>query len=234
MSDQQSMKIQRPEPLSNLAAERIRDLIIRGEFDLGASLSEAGLSKALGISKTPIREALAALRLQGLVDLIPQRGAFVFSLGPEEVTQLCSYRTILESHALDLALKLNPESLFSDLARICEDMAPALRDDDFDRYLKLDADFHEAFFVHCGNTFLHEGYGSVSDVIATLRTHLSRAPDRTRKSFDEHTGIYQLARDGKVAKAKTILKKQITRGERVYSELNRNGTPLSANPTSRD
>jgi DNA-binding GntR family transcriptional regulator len=146
---------------------------------------------------------------------------------------LCSYRLFLEYQALDLALKLDPEGLFADLSRICEDMGHALRDDEFGRYLKLDAKFHEAFFTHCGNRFLHQGYGSVADVIATLRTHLSKAPGRTRKSFDEHTKIFQMVRDGSFDNAKTVLKKQVTRGERAYSELSRNSASLSTNLTSR-
>ncbi len=234
MMDPQAMQIRRPKSLSDLAAERIRNAIIRGHFDLGASLSEAELTKSLGISKTPIREALAALRLQGLVELVPQRGAFVFCLGPDEVGHLCRYRFMLETNALDLALKTSRESLLSDLSRICEEMEVALQSHDLGWYLKLDAEFHETFFLHCGNDFLHDGYRSVSDIVATLRTHLSQAPDRTKKSFEEHLRILQLVGDGQIAKAKTVLRKQITRGERAYSELSRNGVRVDSRTSSEE
>ena len=90
-----NFSIKRPDSLSKTAEEHIRKGIISGAFGLGESLQEAKLSSAMGISKTPIREALAALNLQGLVQIIPHRGAFVFTLSQQDVIQLCQYRLIL-------------------------------------------------------------------------------------------------------------------------------------------
>ena len=84
------LQIKRPDSLSKTAEEHIRNGIINGTFQLGESLPEVKLSNAMGISKTPIREALSALNLQGLVQIFPHRGAFVFSLSQEDVMQLCS------------------------------------------------------------------------------------------------------------------------------------------------
>lgn len=213
------MRLTRPKSLSDLATEQIRLSIIRGEFDLSESLSEAHLSNILGISKTPIREALAALRLQGLVDFVPQKGAFVFCLSLADVTQLCGYRFLLESHALDLSYKNNPKGLIADLDRICTEMAEKLKESEFDAYLRLDAEFHGAFFRHCENEFLHGGYRTVRDIVATMRTHLSKTPARTAKSFCEHKDILDSIRDDQISKVREVLKTQITRGERAYSDL---------------
>lgn len=213
------MLLERPKSLSDLAIEQIRLAIISGRFELGASLSETTLSKTLGVSKTPIREALAALRLQGLVVFVPQKGAFVFSLSPDDVTQLCSYRTMLEFNALDMAMSRDRAALIADLTHIYAAMAAALKGVQFDSYLSLDADFHDAFFKHCGNGFLQGGYSTVRDIVATMRTHLSMRPDRTSKSLAEHQDILTLLKDDQVEKAKSVLKKQITRGQRAYADL---------------
>ena len=211
-----------------MATEAIRTAIIQGEFKLGASLSEAELSKWLEISKTPIREALAALRLRGLVEFVPQRGAFVFCLSAEDVTQLCRYRYMLESRAFDLAVRRDCAALIGDLERINLAMTDALQNGALGDYLKLDADFHDAFFWQCGNEFLHNGYRTVRDMVATLRTHLSQRPERTDKSFQEHQCILAFTKAGQMAKAKAVLRKQITRGERAYADLGRDNRPGAA------
>lgn len=213
------MQLERPKSLSALATEHIRDAIILGELGLGESLSEVALSKRLGISKTPIREALAALRLQGLVDFVPQKGAFVFCLSSDQVRHLCGYRYMLETNALDMAMERDPSALLSDLTRICTEMSDMLKANEFARYLQLDADFHDSFFEHCGNEFLHNGYGTVRDIVATMRTHLSKHPDRTAKSYAEHASILEAVNTGNITKVKSVLKKQITRGERAYADL---------------
>lgn len=211
--------IKRPDSLSKTAEEHIRRGIITGAFQLGESLPEIKLSQALGISKTPIREALAALNLKGLVQIIPQRGAFVFRLSQEGVVQLCQYRLILETAALDQALDQSRDTLIGELADVLSGMSEAREADAFDTYLELDAAFHDAFFLHCDNMYLREGYQKVSDIVRTMRTHLSKRIERTAKSYAEHEAILEHLREGKVKAAKTVLKRQITRGERSYSDL---------------
>lgn len=214
-----ALQIKRPDSLSKIAEEHIRKSIVRGTFGLGESLPEVKLSAATGISKTPIREALAALNLQGLVQIIPQRGAFVFSLSQDDVVQLCRFRLILEAAAIDQAIDEKPAALLDELEDIVAGMSKAREADAFDQYLELDADFHDAFFKHCGNSYLQEGYQKVSDIVRTMRTHLSKRPERTAKSFKEHEAIATLLSEGKVKSAKNVLKRQITRGERSYSDL---------------
>ncbi len=214
-----SMQIKRPESLSKIAEEHIRNEIVRGTFKLGESLSEAKLSSAMGISKTPVREALAALKLQGLVQIFPQRGAFVFTLTKEDVLQLCQYRMMLECTAMEQAVEDNPAALLSELDDLVSKMSEARNASAFELYLELDAEFHEVFFRYCGNVYLREGYQKVSDIVKTMRTYLSKQPERTSKSFKEHKEISSLLREGKTQAAKNVLNTQITRGVRAYSDL---------------
>ncbi|WP_170347552.1 GntR family transcriptional regulator [Ruegeria atlantica] len=213
------LPIKRPDSLSKTAEEHIRKGIINGTFQLGESLPEVKLSNAMGISKTPIREALSALNLRGLVQIFPHRGAFVFSLSQEDVVQLCQYRLILESAALEQSLEKNPSVLINELATIVSKMSEAQEADEFEQYLELDAEFHEAFFRSCGNSYLRDGYQKVSDIVQTMRTHLSKRSNRTKKSFKEHQAITSLLGEGKLKAATNTLKRQITRGERSYSDL---------------
>lgn len=213
------MQIKRPNSLSKIAEDHIRESIVRGRFRMGESLLEVKLSDAMGISKTPIREALSALNLQGLVQIIPQRGAFVFSLSKQEIVQLCQFRLLLETAALDQSFAKSPVALVAELENIVIKMATARDTGAFERYLDLDSDFHDAFFNHCGNHYLCEGYNKVSDIVKTMRTYLSKTKDRITKSFEEHQAITALLKDGKLKAAKTVLKTQITRGDRASADL---------------
>src|SRR5512133_2552962 len=98
-------QLERPKSLTDLAHEKIRQLIVSGEFPLGEQLSEASLAAQLGISKTPVREALLRLRADGLIDIQPQRGTFVFSLTPQQVDEICRFREFVEVAALGAAMQ---------------------------------------------------------------------------------------------------------------------------------
>jgi DNA-binding GntR family transcriptional regulator len=98
-------------------------------------------------------------------------------------------------------------------------MSKAREADAAEKYLELDADFHDAFFRYCDNNYLRQGYQKVSNIVQTMRTHLSQRPQRITKSFNEHCTITTLLSEGKVKSAKKALKRQITRGERAYSDL---------------
>ena len=212
-------QLKRPDSLSKIAEETIRDRIVRGHFQLGEPLQDAKLSAELGISKTPIREALTALKLQGVVQIFPQRGAFVFTLSQANVVQLCRYRSVLEKSALDLALERDPKAFIARLGDILAEMIIAREKDDFQMYLDLDSEFHDAFFRHCGNEYLADGYKKVGDIVRTMRTYLSLRPHRTDKSFEEHENIVRLLESGQVDAAKAVLDIQIQRGEQAYADL---------------
>ena len=100
---QQPRQLQRSKSLTEQAVEEIRALIVRGDFELGAPLSENTLAAELGVSKTPVREALLHLRSEGLVSIQPQRGSFVFNMSSAEVLELGELRETLELAALRLA-----------------------------------------------------------------------------------------------------------------------------------
>ncbi len=210
--------IERPKSLCDIAVESIRNAIINGSYELGEALSEAMLVQSLGISKTPIREALSVLKLEGLVSVIPQKGTFVFTLSANEVAQLCYFRYALESTAIDMAMEQNSEALVANLLRICSSMEKARNKAETGEYLNLDSSYHDAIFAHCDNKYLREGYSFVNGKVAALRTHLANHPTHTEKSFHEHFEIAELLGQGKTEDAKLLLLRHVTRGERSYTE----------------
>src|SRR4029453_15916741 len=102
-------QLERPQSLTAMAVDAIRRAIVGGDLGLGEQLSEGVLARTLGISKTPVREALQQLRNEGLVRIIPQTGSFVFTMSAHEVLELCELRLALEEAALRFAIERNRE-----------------------------------------------------------------------------------------------------------------------------
>ncbi len=218
MASKKPGQIERPQSLTDIAAQSIRNAIITGHYALGEALSENSLTETLGTSKTPVREALALLKHEGLVTVVPQKGTFVFTMSVDDVAQLASYRFTLESQALDLSMRNEGPALVAELFKICELMTTARENNRIARYLELDGDFHNAFFAHCQNKYLLSGYDAIRGRVCALRTHLAQHPTHTDKSMGEHLEIAKLLDDGDLRKVRTILKRHLTRGERTYAD----------------
>src|SRR5215207_1589968 len=158
----------RPKSLTDLAHDSIRQLIVGGELAMGAQLSEATLAAQLGISKTPVREALLRLRVDGLIDIQPQRGTFVFSLTPRQVEEICTFREVIEVSAVKLAMEARRPRLVKALQANVREMALARKTRDWKAIRQLDEAFHEAIVDHCGNAYLMQAYRLIALKIGAL------------------------------------------------------------------
>lgn len=210
--------ITRPSSLKESVIERLRESIVTGELELGQPLSERALAEKLNVSKTPVREALAQLRVEGLVLVYPQRGAYVFTPNGADVAEMCELRQALEAAALKLAIERNPEETEQQLGRVVARMEEARRDNDRKAYLKEDTQFHQALFSCCGNSLMMRAYDMQVGKISALRTHLAQRPGHTDLSFAEHKGILQAVRDRDAKRALATLDTHIGRTRLSYSQ----------------
>lgn len=181
--------IPRPRLLTELVAEEIRRRILRGDFPPGAALPEKTLAAELGVSKTPVREALLRLGREGLVTVRPQRGTFVFDMTAPEIRELGELRELLETGALRLAMARNRDGLARDLGRIVTSMREVLARGDTVAYRHLDTEYHLALFLHAGNRFLLRAYEGVAFRIQALLVRLSAEPPLNDASLSEHADI---------------------------------------------
>jgi len=209
--------IQRPPSFAEEVADRIRQAIVDGDLGLGEAISERQLADRLGVSKTPVREALAQLRMEGLVRVYPQRGATVFTLSAREIRDICELRQALESAALRYALERNPAQLADGLAHLVDEMRLARAEADHRRYLSADTAYHEVFFQCCDNLYLQDTYSLHVGKIAALRTHLARKPHHTERSFEEHCRMLDLVRTREIAACMSVLDGHIGRTKSTYA-----------------
>jgi len=212
-------------PTGSLTAqvtERIRQAIIDGVHPLGEALSELKLADALGVSRTPVRDALMTLQMQGLIDIRPQAGSYVFMPSEQDVGELCEFRRVLELMALRLCIARRRTETLLELRLACDAMDRAKEADDRLAGARGDSAFHEAIARNSANEYLIGAYKLVSGRVAALRTHnLAGAANVREKSMSEHRAIVTaLARDD-VGRAEDILDEHISRMHIGFRALRR-------------
>lgn len=213
-------KIQRPKPVSELVLERLRSDIITARFDLGEKISETQLSEMYGVTKAPVRSAYIHLTTEGLLEVRPQSGTYVFKPSFEELKALCELRTALELEALLLAMQRNPESLQSKINQICDEMLAALEADDQNEYQQLDSRFHLLILESAESPLLASTFDSrVNGRFSALRFRFSQKASHNDHSVSEHMEIRDLIAAGDREKARKVLRAHIAYTERYYQSF---------------
>jgi DNA-binding GntR family transcriptional regulator len=216
-------KLDRPKSLTDLAVERIRAAIVEGDLAFGEQISEAALALNLGISKTPVREALLRLRMDGLVDIQPQRGTFVFALDADEVRELTAFREIIETEALALAMRRDGAALVAALQANLARM-PKGRSFDPRRVHALDTEFHEAIVSASGNRYLIEAYALAGRRIEALRYRLPVGDEQVEHCQQNHTRIVARVAEGDARRAASALREHVLSTQDSYLAASRNRT----------
>jgi len=212
------IKVDRPESLTEIAATKIREAIINNEFKLGQHLSEAFLSKSMGVSKTPVREALAKLKSEGLVVVVPQSGTYVFTMELDDLAELLDYRYVLETAALNEVYTKKYQELLKIVDEIIKSMDCALEKENIKEYISLDYRFHQVFIDLCENRYLIEAYNSISAKIRSLQTRIAiKGTDRSA-SLKEHLNIYKCIEGRDLEKIFAELKEHFDRTIRSYEK----------------
>jgi DNA-binding GntR family transcriptional regulator len=218
------LKVEQPKSLVAIVEERLRNAIVDAEMRLGETLSEEALSEALGVSRTPVREALARLQLQGLVTIVPKKGTFVFAPTEEDVSELCVFRYMLETQALRECMSKARAAALGAMKDALAAMEAAQAGGSRRDYARADTVFHEVFFQHCGNRYLGNAYRGVSGRVAALRTHLSVPLEgEQERSMAEHHLMVEAFAAGRLADLDSILHRHIMRAWDAYADVLRSG-----------
>ena len=191
------MAIKRPRSLTALVVDELRARIIDGRLRLGELVSENALAAELGISKTPVREALLELKLDRLVDVLPQRGTYVFRLGPADVVNVSKLREMLEVKSAAIAMKRNGRELALRMASVLHDMRKAYHAGDIVAYRTLDGSYHRTLIEACGNSYIADAYAPIDLRIQALRSRLSDEEALNRLSFRDHCNMLKLTDQGR-------------------------------------
>ncbi|SFA68823.1 DNA-binding transcriptional regulator, GntR family [Poseidonocella pacifica] len=208
--------------VTELTAERIREAIILGTFPLGTKLSEQKLADQLQISRSPVREALVLLQIEGLVRVSPKRGSFVFSPDDRTIRDLCEHRDILETACLALAMERDHGGLLRGLQAGMEQMQDAIRTSDTEQYSRGDIRFHRAIIASSQNNSMIKVYESTIGPLMALRTHLFTISGiHLDRSMEEHAELLDACSTKDIARAQAICTRHIHHlVEHVHEERN--------------
>ena len=184
--------------LHEQVAQRLRQMLVEGQIAPGAKLNERELSQLLNVSRTPLREAIKMLAAEGLVELLPNRGAIAVSLTEEDVLATFEVMAGLEGMAGELAAqRITPQELAEIQAMQFEMMAAYTRRD-LSAYYALNARIHNAINDAAKNPVLSTVYNQVNARLQALRFRSNQDGEKWKRAVKEHEKMIEAlaARDG--------------------------------------
>ncbi len=184
--------------LHQQVALRLRQRIVEGRLAPGAKLNERELCEQLNVSRTPLREAIRMLAAEGLVELLPNRGAAVLQLSERDVADTFEVIAGLEGQSGELAATRITETQLAEIRALHYEMLAAHLRRDLSTYYRLNAQIHTAINAAAGNAVLTRTYGQVNARLQALRFRSNFDERKWARAVDEHERMVALlaARDG--------------------------------------
>lgn len=208
-----------PVSASDRAYHHIKQRLLAGEYAEGELLSEGVIAEQLGVSRTPVREALLQLQSERLLTLYPKRGALVTPMSAREIADLFDVRMLVERHGLRVA---DPAAVVPELERVVTRQRELLAADDRAGFAVADRDFHRAWVAAAGNEILLDLYDRLRDrqhrVVAAM---IEADAGRAGEILADHVRIVIALRAGDVDAAERALVEHLELS-RTYS----GGLPL--------
>ena len=185
----------------------------------GDRLPEVWVSKALGVSRAPVREAIRILENEGLIEVALQKGARVRGLTGRDVQSIYELRSALDSLAVRLAIPNLPEKDLSNLEKLVKEMEHCVGRGDSRSYQRLNSEFHDFFYQRSQNQWLCDAYEGLMKHIMRLRTFSLSLSGRLRQSCKEHVKILEAVRRGRIEEAEALSKKHTREAGRFVLRL---------------
>ena len=155
--------------LSKRIREILREKIVNWQIPMGTKLSEESVAQELGVSRTPVREALGALREAGLVEHIPRKGMQVIRLGKSDVDEIYDIRMALEGVAAYRAAMHISEEELAEMSMDLELSEPDFQKGSLRAFVDIDTRFHDRIIANCGSQRLRAQLGKVQDLVLMFR-----------------------------------------------------------------
>jgi DNA-binding GntR family transcriptional regulator len=185
------VKLDSYKPLREVVFESLREAIIQGILRPGERMMELQLADELGVSRTPVREAIRKLELEGFVVMVPRKGAYVAGITDKDIIDVFEVRAALESLAAGLAAQRITEEEMEKLERSMVQISEIATSADIHALVHEDTQFHEIIYRASRNQRLTLILTNLQDVIQRFRlTTLSR-PGRTREALEEHRQLVE-------------------------------------------
>lgn len=208
-TDNLKMNVNEYLPLRDVVFQTLRKAILTGEFMPGERLMEIALANRLGVSRTPVREAIRKLELEGLVVMIPRKGAEVAKITVSDLKDVLEVRCHLEEFAASLACERITEEKKVELKEAMVDFEKAIQQKDLKLIAEQDVAFHDVIFRATNNQRLLQIVNNLREQIFRYRIEYIKDFDYHDTLVKEHRQIMQTIMDGDKEAAEKIMRTHI-------------------------
>lgn len=189
--------------------QSIREDILSGRYEQNTELKEAAIGAELGVSRTPVREALRQLELEGLVTIIPNRGAYVNMITAKDVQDIYVIRSMLEGLCARWATQsITEEQLDSMEETLCLSEYHTSKKN-YEKLYELDSLFHEQLYEAGGSRILNHILSDFHDYVKMVRKVTISTSSRSVTSTEEHRAIFEAIKEKDPDKAEALAKEHV-------------------------
>lgn len=192
-------------PLHQEATDRLRDLIVQGSLAPGRRLNERMLTAQLGVSRTPLREAFKVLATEGLVELLPNRGAIVSAIDPVRVAETLAVMGALEALAGELACAHASDGQVNEIRSLHQEMLANHARGDLAGYFKFNQAIHLKIVKYSGNAVLTQTYRHLNANVRRARYMANLSQERWDAAVREHGEILEALARRDVPRIRVLL-----------------------------
>ncbi len=197
--------------LGNTIFTVLRDRILNEEYHRGDKLNELTLAKEFNISRTPIRESLKQLELEGLVESIPNRGVFVIGFSPRDIDDMFEVRKTLEGLAIVMAIERMDEIHLAKIQDVFELMEFYTSKNDYDKIADLNILYHETIYQATQSTYVEQILKDIHYYVSVTSKHSLQGEKRMESSLEEHRAILEAIIDKDSDEAKRCIVSHINK-----------------------
>lgn len=203
------------QPLREVVCETLREAIRKGVLKPGERLMEIQLADELGVSRTPVREAIRKLELEGYVIMMPRRGTYVANLSIRDINEVFEIRTALDSLASGLAAERITDEELERLQRLLVHISEYIEENDMEKIVAADTEFHDILYQASRNTRLVGIIVNLREQMTRFRSMSMGFPGRLRETLAEHKKIVDAIAQGDVKEAQQAAEYHMEKSEQT-------------------
>jgi DNA-binding GntR family transcriptional regulator len=202
-------KVNKPESLAKIAYDALRYSILSFKLQQGTVYKEMSVSQELGLSRTPVREALLRLSSEGLITFLPRKGFVVTSFSEKEVEEIFELRLILESVVIKKIVSKISQKNIEKLREYIELQRQAAAENDYHAFMLSDRAFHKTFFELAGNFKLTEIMDNFQDICHMIGVCYLKVDGLYERAINDHEAVLKSIETGDADKAGKAIAKHI-------------------------
>lgn len=209
------IKLDSYQPLREVVCETLRNAIIQGVLKPGERLMEIQVSEELGVSRTPVREAIRKLELEGFVVMIPRRGTYVSDLSIKDINEVFEVRTALDVLAAGMAAERITEDELEKMERLLVELGEYIEEDNMEKIVEADSQFHDLLYSASRNSRLVGIINNLREQLTRFRSLSMSYPGRLKEMLGEHTRLVESLGLRNVALAKRLAGEHMANAEQT-------------------